>query len=108
MKPVWFVGSSRDALRAFPPSARQRAGYQLERIQRGLEPDDWKPIRSVGPGARELRIRDPSGAFRVFYLVMHLGAVHVLHCFQKKGQKTSPNDIELGRQRYRELVRGGR
>ena len=105
MKPVVFVGGCLAVLRAFPPGARQRAGYQLDRIQRGLEPDDWKPMPAVGSGAREIRVRDEAGAFRVLYVASRGDAVHVLHCFQKKTQKTSRTDIETAARRYKELTR---
>lgn len=106
MKPVVFVGGALAALRAFPAGARQRTGYQLDRIQRGLESDDWKPISTVGLGVREIRIRDEAGAFRVIYVTSRGDAVYVLHCFQKKTQKTSRSDIELAAKRYKELTRG--
>src|SRR5262245_37626414 len=64
MKPVEFLGDSLDQIRAFPEGARHDAGFQLERVQRGLDPDDWKPIKSIGPGVREIRVRDAAGAFR--------------------------------------------
>jgi phage-related protein len=63
-KPVEFRGSALDDLRAFPAAARREAGYQLDQIQRGREPDDWKPMNAVGRGVREIRIRDAAGAFR--------------------------------------------
>ena len=50
MKPVEFLGDSLDALRSFPRTARREAGFQLDRVQRGLDPDDWKPMKSVGSG----------------------------------------------------------
>jgi predicted XRE-type DNA-binding protein len=48
-KPVEFRGSALEDLRAFPEAARREAGYQLDQIQRGREPDDWKPMNAVGP-----------------------------------------------------------
>jgi phage-related protein len=105
MKSVTFVGNSLAALRAFPAEARQRAGYQLDRVQRGMEPDDWKPIPTVGSGVREIRVRDETGAFRVVYLAIRSEAVYVLHCFQKKTQKTSRIDVELAARRFKELMR---
>lgn len=105
MKPVEFLGDSLDALRSFPKPARRSAGFQVDRVQRGLDPLDWKPMTSVGPGAREIRVRDESGAFRVIYVVRFADAVYVVHCFQKKTQRTPPREIRLARQRYRELVR---
>jgi phage-related protein len=68
MKPIEWLGSSKADVRAFPENARIDAGWQLELIQRGDDPDDWKPMQSVGPGVREIRIREASGAFRVIYL----------------------------------------
>lgn len=104
-KPVEFLGSALDDLRAFPDSARREAGFQLDQIQRGREPDDWKPMTAVGRGVREIRIRDATGAFRVLYVAKFDDAVYVLHCFQKKAQKTSKADMNLAAQRYRDLLK---
>ena len=104
MKPVEFLGDSLDALRSFPRTARREAGFQLERAQRGLDPDDWKSMKSVGGGVREIRIRDQGGAFRVVYYAKLEDAIYVLHCFQKKTRKTALSDIELSRKRFRGLM----
>lgn len=80
-------------------------GHQLFRVQRGLDPDDWKPMSSIGPGVREIRVRDSSGAFRTIYLVTRPEAIYVLHCFRKKSQKTAREDIELARQRLARVPR---
>lgn len=104
MKPISFRGNSLDDLRQFPLDARREAGYQIDRVQNGLEPSDWKPMNSVGQGVKEIRIRDADGAFRVIYLAKLADAVHVLHCFQKKSEKTTEADIELARKRFRALV----
>lgn len=108
MKPVAFQGNSLEALKAFPQSARRMAGLQLDRVQRGLDPDNWKPMSTVGVGVREIRVRDAAGAFRVLYVAQFENAVYVLHCFQKKSAKTSRSDIKIGQQRYRDLVKGMR
>ena len=103
-KPIEFCGSSLDDLRAFPQASRREAGYQLDRVQHGQEPDDWKPMNSVGRGVREIRIRDAAGAFRIIYVAKFADAVYVLHCFQKKTAKTSKTDIELASERLRALL----
>lgn len=108
MKPVSFLGNSLDELKAFPQSARRMAGLQLDRVQRGLDPDSWKPMSTVGAGVREIRVRDAAGAFRVLYVAQLKQSVYVLHCFQKKSAKTSRSDIEIGQQRFRELMKGMR
>ncbi len=94
--------SAKDDLSAFPKAARNRAGHELFMVQVGREPDDWKPMASVGPGACEIRVRDPAGAFRVIYVATFKDAVYVLHAFQKKSHKTSNSDVKLARRRYRE------
>ncbi|SEL61579.1 type II toxin-antitoxin system RelE/ParE family toxin [Ectothiorhodospira marina] len=94
-KPVEFRGSSFDDLRAFPIQARREAGHQIDQVQNGQEPDDWKPMNTVGRGVKEIRIRDVAGAFRVIYIAKFADAVFVLHCFQKKTGKTSKTDLDL-------------
>ena len=105
LKPIEFLGSTRRALAAFPDEARRTAGFQLDRIQRGLEPADTKALPTVGSGVLELRIHDSTGAFRVVYVARFPDAVYVLHAFQKKSRKTSRLDIELARTRYGDLMR---
>lgn len=104
-KPVEFRGSSLTDLCGFPENARREAGYQLFQIQQGLDPDDWKPINTIGPGVEEIRIRDRAGAFRVIYIARFADAVYVLHCFQKKSQKTGNTDLALAAKRYHELLK---
>lgn len=102
-KGVAFVGDAKDRLRDFPQDARRAAGYQIDKVQTGGLPDDFKPMPSVGPGVMEIRIKEDNGAFRVFYVANRGDAVYVLHCFQKKSQRTARKDIELGKQRYKAL-----
>lgn len=98
-------GSTLDDLRAFPKTARSEAGHQLDKVQRGLDPDDWKPMKTIGPGSREIRIKEDKGTFRVIYVAKFADAIHVLHCFQKKSQKTGKADLDLARKRYKTLVK---
>lgn len=104
-RPIEFRGGSLDDLRTFPLAARREAGHQLDQVQHGREPDDWKPMNTVGRGVREIRIRDAAGVFRVIYVAKFADAVYVLHCFQKKTEKTSKTDIELAAKRYRDLLK---
>ena len=105
MRPLSLLGSSLDDLRAFPEAARREAGHQLDRIQRGLDPYDWKPMQSMGAGVREVCIRDQAGAFRVIYVATRPEAVFVLHAFQKKTQATSKRDLNMAEARLKELTR---
>ncbi len=103
-KPLIWLGSSRRDLRAFPALVRRLAGFQLRRVQQGRDPDDWKPMQTVGPGVREIRIHI-AGAHRVFYLATRAEAIYVLHAFEKKTQKTSAHDLRIGRERFRALAK---
>ncbi|MFC5694390.1 type II toxin-antitoxin system RelE/ParE family toxin [Pseudomonas sp. GCM10022186] len=106
MKPLEFLADSLDRLREFPLDARREAGFQLDNVQHGIGPADWKPMSTVGAGVQEIRVRDASGAFRVIYLATLPEAIYVLHCFQKKTQATAKADLDLARARLRDLLRG--
>ena len=71
-KPLIWLGGCRRDLRAFPALARRLAGFQLRRVQQGLDPDAWKPMQTVGSGVREIRI-EIAGAHR-------RGPVRQRHC----------------------------
>lgn len=102
MKPLRFVGSSLDDLRNFPAEARRAAGFELDAIQRGLMPSDFKPMLGVGPGVYEIRVRI-LGEWRILYVAKFEEAVYVRHAFQKKTRKTSREDIELAVRRFRQI-----
>ena len=99
MKKVVFMGDSLARIRAFPTDARQDAGFQIDKVQREEKPDDWKPMKTIGPGVREIRIKNAGGQYRVIYLMSQGNAVYVLHAFPKKTQQTRKSDIDLARTR---------
>ena len=103
-KPVFWLGSALDDLRAFPEEARRSAGHEIHLVQLGLEPSDWRPMSSVGPGVMELRIHSQL-EHRVFYIAKFAEAVFVIHAFQKKTRKTPKRDIDLAKHRLTELLR---
>ncbi len=103
LKPLAFVGNAREELRAFPVDARRRVGFELDQVQRGLLPTDWRPMTSIGSGVLEIRIHTGVD-HRVFYVAKFQEAVYVLHAFEKKRRKTSKQDIELGRARLSQLL----
>ncbi len=105
MKTVEFLGSSLDDLRSFPVPVMREVGYQIDRLQNGLLPDNFKPMSIVGSAVAEIRIWDEAGTFRVLYVAKFEKAVYVLHCFQKKSQKTTKKDIDLAAKRYRDLIK---
>lgn len=102
-KPAVWVGSTRKDVRAFPDEARVRAGYEVYRVQSGLDPTDWKPMTGVGDGVKEIRVRT-GREHRLIYVAKFAEALYVLHAFEKKTQKTTKADIEIARSRYRDLL----
>ncbi len=103
VRPVCFLGDSLKSIRDFPEDARHDVGYQLDKVQRGDQPDDFKPMPGIGKGVEEIRVSEPSGTYRVIYVARRVEAVYVLHAFQKKTQATSKNDLEIARQRFGKL-----
>jgi phage-related protein len=103
-KEINWVGSSYDDLVAFPEAPRAEAGFQLGKVQAGLDPTDWKPFDEVGAGTREIRIKEGNGIFRVMYVAKFDEAIYVLHCFQKKTPATSKQDKAIAEARYRAVA----
>jgi phage-related protein len=106
MRSVRFLGDSLKMLRDVPEDARHDAGYQLDKVQRGEQPDDFKPMTVIGKGVEEIRITDDNGAYRVVYVARRADAVYVLHAFQKKRQATPKKDIDTAKRRFAQLPRG--
>lgn len=100
---ILWLGSSRADTRGFPLAARRQAGFQLRRVQQGLEPSDWQPIRAVGSGVREIRIQAGT-AHRILYVARFAEAIFVLHAFEKRSRKTAKRDLDIARERYRDLL----
>lgn len=100
MKPLSFVGSSLDDLRAFPAAVRHAIGVELMRLQFGGIPSDFKSLKEVGTGAYEIRVH-LDGAWRVIYVAKLEKAIYVLHAFRKRTRKTARSDIELAAKRYK-------
>ena len=103
MKGIEFLGASLKTVREFPALAKREAGLQLDRVQRGLDPTDWKPMKSIGQGVREIRIQH-EGQYRVIYVASFEKRVYVLHAFQKKTQKTSKQDLDTAKRALKEVL----
>ncbi len=102
-KPLEWIGRSKEDLMDFPDDARRKAGFELRSIQQGDVASDVKPMSTIGKGVEEIRIWTKD-TYRVFYVAKFEEAIYVLHAFQKKTQKTSRQDIELGQQRYQQML----
>jgi phage-related protein len=105
MKAIEFKGKTLETIRDFPGDARQMAGYELDRVQRGFEPSNWKPMKSIGPGVKEIRISANDGVYRVIYVAKFSDAVYVLSAFQKKQQKTPKEQLAIAKKHYGEILK---
>lgn len=103
VKEARFVGDSLDALKEFPENARRASGYEIDQVQRGGLPRDWKPMPAVGRGVREIRIH-VDGEYRILYVAAFAEAIYVLHAFGKKSQKTPQQELDVAAGRFRALV----
>ena len=103
LKPLVFVGSSRQDLRNFPEEVRAAIGHALKEVQLGLTPLAAKLLKGLG-GATVMEIVDDyaTDTYRAVYTVRFAGIVYVLHAFQKKskqGRATAQRDIDLIKRR---------
>jgi phage-related protein len=103
MKAVEFCGNTLKSIKSFPAPVRYEIGHQLERVQNGLNPIDWKSMPAVGRGVREIRVHD-TAQYRVLYFAKHKGIIYVLHAFQKKTRKTRRHDIERSRIALKKII----
>lgn len=102
-KPVRWMGSCREDIRAFPESARKRAGYELYVVQQGLMPSDWKPMNAVAAGVQEIRVHTER-EHRVLYIAKFEESIYVQHAFEKKTQRTPIGDIDIARLRLKTVL----
>ena len=102
MKELHFIGTALDDLKDFPIEARREAGFELDLVQRGDMPSDFKPMFNIGAGAYEIRIH-VLGEWRIIYVAKFYSGIYVLHAFQKKTNKTALSDIEIAKTRYKRI-----
>jgi len=104
-KPLFWCGSAKTDLIAFPSLPRARAGKELRKVQFGLMPADFKWVSKWGAGVIEIRIQEEESIFRVVCVVYFPEGIYILHSFQKKTQKTRRHDVEIIQARYRDVTR---
>lgn len=102
IKPLKWLGNSRQSIQKFPKTEKQIAGKQLLQVQKNKMPDDWKPMGSIGPGVIEIRIHTKS-EYRVIYVSKFPDAIYVLTAFEKKTQKTPRHEILRAKKAYEKI-----
>ncbi len=103
-KAIYWVGTSYRDLLNFSDDGKREAGYQLHRVQNGLDPEDWKPFQRIGSGVKEIRIRCNNNAFRIMHVAKFSDKIYILHAFQKKSRKTNEHDVEIAKVRYNAVI----
>lgn len=105
-KRIFWVGTSLKDIKSFPQKARRDAGFALSEVQLGETPSDFKPMRTVGSGVYEIRVRgEDNDQYRVLYVAKYDDGIYVLHAFQKTSRKTERKDIALAKKRFEEVRR---
>lgn len=101
-KDIHWLGDSNDVIRTYSRPVRQKFGLNLTLLQMGKRPLDARRIKTIGRGVWELRVSD-SGQYRLVYVVRGSDGIYVLHVFHKKTQRTSAKDVNLAKQRFKEI-----
>lgn len=106
MKAAKFHPLARATLQGFPEEIRRELGKAIFDLQKGekLTIPLSKPMPSVAPGVEELRVKDRTGAYRVFHFTRFASAILIFHAFIKKTEKTPKQELELGKKRLQELL----
>lgn len=106
MKPAVFHPAAKATIRRFPEDVRRECGKAIFDLQKGekLSMPLSRAMPSVAPGAEELRIKDRSGAYRIFYYTKLAKSLLIFHAFVKKTQKTPEHEIALAKIRLREMI----
>ena len=110
IKPVkkctfWVIESLREEVRQWPAEVREEIGGQLNKVEYGGDPDDFKPMKTIGMGVNEIRVTDEgNNKYRLIYVAKFEEAIYVLHVIsKKKTQKTPQSDIDIASVRYARL-----
>ena len=103
MKKITWLGNTHETIKGYSDIVKQEIGYNLDKTQRGEDPHDWKPMSSVGPGVKEIRIHEDN-EYRVLYVAKFRESIYVLHAFVKKSEQTLKKDIILAKNRYAEML----
>jgi phage-related protein len=103
MKQITWLGSTHQTVKGYTVKVKQEIGYNLDKVQRGLTPHDWKPMPSVGHGVKEIRIHEEN-EYRILYVAKFAESIYVLHAFIKKSEQTLKREIDLAKHRYIEML----
>ncbi|MBK7962410.1 MAG: type II toxin-antitoxin system RelE/ParE family toxin [Bdellovibrionales bacterium] len=106
MKPAKFHPAVRLILKDFPEDIRREIGKAIFELQNGIKLTMplSRPMADIGSNVHEIRVKDRSGAYRVFYITISTDGVYVFHAFKKTTQATPKKEIQLGQKRLQEIL----
>jgi phage-related protein len=90
-------------LKTFPAAARSNLSFELWQLEQHLQPQNSKPMPSIGQGVFELKDGDDKTWYRLVYLTEIDNVIYVLHCFEKPGRKTPRNDLKIAKKRLSDV-----
>ena len=87
LKPLHFMGSSKEDLSGFPDAVKQDMGHALFAAQEGGRAPSVKTLQGFGGGSAVEIVEDHDGdAYRCVYATKISDAIYVLHAFQNKSK----------------------
>ncbi len=102
-KDIEWIGGSKEVLAGFPKDVRAKFAADLTLVRDGKAPVAYKQLPSVGRGVAELKSSYDKNTYRVLYVVRKRDKVYVLHAFMKKDQKISKKEMQIIKQRLKEI-----
>lgn len=103
VKKITWLGNTHETVKGYSGIVKGEIGYNLDKVQRGLDPLDWKPMSSVGHGVKEIRIHE-NNEYRILYVAKFEESIYVLHAFVKKSEATLKREIAQAKRRYAEML----
>jgi phage-related protein len=104
---IWRPEKLRQEIKkCWPDLVRKDVGFQLGRVQQGLDPDHFREVPSIAVGVREIKLQDKNKSqYRLIYIAKFAEGIYVFHVITKKTtEKTSKEDLEIAKKRYKEIV----
>lgn len=107
IKPVFWIGGTKEDLSALHEDVRDAVGQALFEAQKGGKHSKAKALSGFGgAGVLEVVVDHAGDTFRAVYTVRWPDCVYVVHVFQKKsksGIKTPKADLDLIEERMKRI-----
>ncbi|MBY0358303.1 MAG: type II toxin-antitoxin system RelE/ParE family toxin [Candidatus Obscuribacterales bacterium] len=104
---IWYPDNLKEEIRKnWPTEMKKEIGFQLGRVQQGLDPDHFREMPSIGAGVREIKIQDENKSqYRLIYVAKFQEGIYAFHVITKKTtEQTEKSDIKIASKRYKEII----